>query len=68
MSEPLIRLTRSTGAPLLCILSHFHSARTSDGQTIVRMRARDGELMNVLVRESEAEVHQVVDAARAKAD
>jgi hypothetical protein len=60
-------LTRGSGAPLLCILSHFHSARTSNGETIVRMLARDGELMNILVRESEVEVQRRVDAARASA-
>ena len=67
MPEPIIRLTRSNGTPLLCVLSHFHSVQTSNGETIVRMTAQSGALMDVLVRESEAEVHQRVDAAKAKA-
>jgi hypothetical protein len=67
MPEPIIRLTRASGNPLLCILSHFHSVQTSNGETIVRMVAQSGELMNVQVRESESEVRQRVDAAKAKA-
>jgi hypothetical protein len=67
MPEPIIRLTRSNGTPLLCILSHFDSVQTSEGKAVVRMVAQNGELMNVQVRESEAEVRQRVDAAKAKA-
>jgi hypothetical protein len=52
--------------PLLCVLSHFHSVQTSNEETIVRMVAQNGELMNVLVRESEGEVRRRVDAAKAK--
>jgi hypothetical protein len=65
--EPIIRLTRGNGTPLLCILSHFHSVHTSNSETFVRMVAQSGELMNVLVRESVGEVHRRVDAAKAKA-
>ena len=66
MPEPLIRLTRGNGTPLLCILSHFDSVQTSNGETIVRMVAQRGDLMNIPVRESEDEVLRRVDAAKAK--
>ena len=67
MPEPIIRLTRSNGNPLLCILSHFDSVQTNKGETVVRMVAQKGDLMNIQVRESEAEVRQRVEAAKAKA-
>jgi hypothetical protein len=67
MPEPIIRLTRSNGTPLLCVLSHFDSVQTSNGETMVRMVAQHGELMNIQVRETEGEVQRRVDAAKAKA-
>ena len=66
MSDPLIRLTRANGGPLVCILPHFHTVHTDNDETIVRILDRTGELIDIGVRESETEVRKRVGTARTK--